>query len=356
MGYHGKGIAILTSANGISYTILLLRLLESYNCILPIEVWYVEGDLDQKQLEQIARRGAVPKDLITEIRNNGQFSDFDMRLSKHQRNYQLKSMVLLLSSFQEVLYLDSDNLPARDPSYLFETTLYQDSGAVFWFDIWKTPPDNPIYKVTNLRFENEYEQESGQILLNKEKAWKGLLMAWYFQGRHDFYFSFMLGDKDTFRFGFKLSKTPYKNIGHIPGLIGYYEGDKFCGHSMAQPDHEGKFLFVHATLFKILFDSVEQDKWRHLHYLNQVEAQERLFSVGNSIRYRISYPHPKLFPRLGDNDWGKVCITYELTSEIMRSSEGETKIPNYELREVTLADSELADFETKLFEFSDFKS
>jgi len=42
-----------------------------------------------------------------------------------------------LDSFSEVLYLDSDNIPLTDPSYLFDHEVYKRHGAVFW-------PDFPV--------------------------------------------------------------------------------------------------------------------------------------------------------------------------------------------------------------------
>jgi len=53
---------------------------------------------------------------------------------------QIKADAIIASSFEEVLYLDSDNIPLRDPTYLFDTELYAEEGrprAVFWGDITK---------------------------------------------------------------------------------------------------------------------------------------------------------------------------------------------------------------------------
>lgn len=51
------------------------------------------------------------------------------------KNFHLKAAAILASKFAEVLYLDSDNVPLRDPAYLFDEPLYKSSGgAVFWPD------------------------------------------------------------------------------------------------------------------------------------------------------------------------------------------------------------------------------
>jgi hypothetical protein len=48
------------------------------------------------------------------------------------RMYSIKGAALLLTEFDEVLLLDADNIPARDPTFLFETDAFKETGALFW--------------------------------------------------------------------------------------------------------------------------------------------------------------------------------------------------------------------------------
>lgn len=51
------------------------------------------------------------------------------------KNFHLKAAAMIASSFSEVLYLDSDNFPLRDPEYLFDAPPYREGGSVlFWPD------------------------------------------------------------------------------------------------------------------------------------------------------------------------------------------------------------------------------
>lgn len=50
--------------------------------------------------------------------------------------FQIKAAAVINSSFKEILYLDSDNLPAQDPTFLFETKEFKNTGALFWPDFW----------------------------------------------------------------------------------------------------------------------------------------------------------------------------------------------------------------------------
>ena len=52
----------------------------------------------------------------------------------------IKAESIVASSFDEVLYLDSDNVPLADPAHLFDSELYagkNQPGIVFWPDLNK---------------------------------------------------------------------------------------------------------------------------------------------------------------------------------------------------------------------------
>lgn len=49
-------------------------------------------------------------------------------------SWELKPFAIVRSGFAEVLYLDADNVPARDPTPLFDTAGYIATGAVLWSD------------------------------------------------------------------------------------------------------------------------------------------------------------------------------------------------------------------------------
>ena len=49
--------------------------------------------------------------------------------------WQLKPYAILHSCFQEVLLLDADQVPVRDPAEVFRWPQYLETGALFWPDI-----------------------------------------------------------------------------------------------------------------------------------------------------------------------------------------------------------------------------
>ncbi len=46
--------------------------------------------------------------------------------------YLIKVAALLNSAFEDILFLDADNVATRDPTYLFDTQEYKDTGAMFF--------------------------------------------------------------------------------------------------------------------------------------------------------------------------------------------------------------------------------
>ena len=52
----------------------------------------------------------------------------------------IKSQAIITSPFREVLYLDSDNIPAIDPDHasegLFRSEAFKHFGLMYWPDFW----------------------------------------------------------------------------------------------------------------------------------------------------------------------------------------------------------------------------
>src|SRR5699024_3511317 len=135
----------------------------------------------------------------------------------------LKPLSILYSHFKEVLYLDADNICSRDPEFLFQTDEYNKYGAIFWPDYWETSADNPIREITDVKYRVMKEQESGQLLVNKERCWKELNLCLYFNKMSQVYYQLLLGDKDTFRFAWLALKTPFYMIKEEPAACGYLD-------------------------------------------------------------------------------------------------------------------------------------
>ena len=169
----------------------------------------------------------------------------------------MKPLAILHSAFAQVLLLDSDNTPVKSPDVIFAELEKLKTSAIFWPDYWKSSLDNPIWSILGLEPENTFEQESGQVLVDKEKSWKALNFCMHLNT--PFFMKLLNGDKDTFRFAWKYAKTPYHMIQHRVVPMGNYQHPNnnfaFCGHSMMQFDPNGDAMFVHHNHVKTIQDA-----------------------------------------------------------------------------------------------------
>jgi alpha 1,2-mannosyltransferase len=231
-GYFGRGI--VTCGGGVTYgtcAYVLIRLLQQLGCDLPVEVWYLGAEeADPNWVELVSSLGVECVD-AHEVR----------REHPHPRlgGWQCKPYAILHSKFREVLFLDADIVPVKNPTFLFASAQYLDTGSVFWPDqrYWELPPTSPVWDVFGVEYRAEPSQESGQVMIDKATAWKALRLCDWYNQHSDFYYQHVHGDKDTFRFA-------WRRTGHPISWIPTYPSDK-VPFTLGQHDFDGQLLFQH---------------------------------------------------------------------------------------------------------------
>ena len=162
--------------------------------------------------------------------------------------------------FDEVLLLDADNFAVRDPTYLFDTAEYSASGAIFWPDYWRpgnnvfhVEPESLLWELTGVDFVDMFEQESGQLLVNRRRHAAALDMLMYYArpGNILYRYNLVYGDKDLFRLAWMRVGAPFHMIEHPAGWAGQKRAMGFCGMTMVQHDPVGQVLFMHRNAFKV---------------------------------------------------------------------------------------------------------
>ena len=234
--FQGRGIVIC--GGGVRYFTgawVCINMLRHLGCRLPIQFWFLgkkEMDAGMKHL-----LSTLDVECIDAQELRKQFP------ARRLGGWELKAYALLHSRFREVLLLDADNVPVRDPEYLFETKQFKETGAIFWPD-YNYPENENVLKIwrsCRMRAPNEREFETGQILVNKERCWDALCLTMWFNENSDFYYQYIHGDKETFHLAFRKLK---KNYALVPKPIhGLYA-------TMCQHDFEGRRLFQHRNLDK----------------------------------------------------------------------------------------------------------
>ncbi len=234
---HFRNRGIVTCAGGVKYLTcawVQIAMLRRLGCTLPIEVWYLgEEERDVQWIELVRPFGV---DFV---------NAFDVRQRHpHPRlcGWEAKAYTILHSRFQEVLFLDADNVPVVDPTFLFATPAYRETGAVFWPDAVMMAEECQAWRVFDVAFRSERAFESGQILIDKERCWRPLQLCNWYNEHSDFFYEFVHGDKETFHFAWHRLEHAFTLVPFPP------EAGTF---GVIQFDLDGKRLFQHRI----------RDKW-----------------------------------------------------------------------------------------------
>lgn len=273
----GRGIVIC--GGGIKYFTcawICISMLRRVGCKLSIELWYKRGELNSAAILAVSRYTVTCKCI-------DDYPDSDVS------GWALKPSVIKWSSFKEILYLDADNICLNDPSELFDLPEFRSTGAVFWPDFWTTMSDNPIWKIMNVPYMHMKEQESGQMLLNKEKCWRALHLTIYLNSLKEIYYKLLLGDKDTFRFSWLALKQDFHFVDKEPSVVGYFENESFfMGNTMLQFSPHHKPYFLHRNLIKWNETNIKEFHWQFIKEF-QKPASFKQYDHGYSNEYNRYY-------------------------------------------------------------------
>ncbi len=232
--WEGRGVVIC--GGGVKYFTtawVCIRMLRHLGCALPIQLWHLgKAEMDER-MKELVRPFHVECVDAAEMRKRIPVR----RLS----GYGVKAYALLHNPFREVVLLDSDNVPLRDPEGLFDTPEYKNCGALFWPDYGRLAASRAIWQVCGVSYRDEPEFESGQIVIDKGRCWKALYLSMWYNEHCDFFYHHIHGDKDTFHMAFRKLEIPYampsKAIESLEGV-------------MCQHDFEGNRIFQHRNSHK----------------------------------------------------------------------------------------------------------
>lgn len=192
-GFKGRGI--VTCAGGTKYNTcawVLINRLRDLGCRLPIELWYLgEKEREDSWMELVRPLGVTFIDAAEVARRH-----------PHPKlgGWESKPFAMLHTRFRDVLFLDADNLPMVDPTFLFDSQEYLATGAIFWPEMNRIPPGHVHWRAFGVEYRDEPDQESGQVLVDKERCWRALNLCNWYNERSYYFYRIAVGDKDTFRY------------------------------------------------------------------------------------------------------------------------------------------------------------
>lgn len=235
----GVGRGIVICAGGWRFFASLyvtLRVLRHVGCTLPVEVWHL-GPKELDPLMEVVLQPYGPlvwRDGIAEAKRLG----IERRILG---GWELKPFAVQHSAFAEVLFLDADCYPTRDPSSIFDFDGYRGLGAIFWPDL--NPLKGKQWQSVGLEDRREKAFESGQFLVNRVKCWKALALTNYMNDHSDFWCNMgggpgFYGDKDTFHACWRKLGQDYVMAPRC----------RYSVHTYLQRDPDaGDVLFQHRT-------------------------------------------------------------------------------------------------------------
>lgn len=263
----GFGRGVVTLGGGLKYfpaAYVLCHMLRKLGCTLPIEVWYLNRyELDPKMESLLTGLGDV------------RCVDGSLSVPTKPRcwgGWEAKPWAIQHSEFDEVLFLDADIVPARDPSYLFDAPEYLASGAVFWPNwdhavsytaskhAWEVLGLQAPGRVAGSKQWPGHDKptdyipcETGQMLFSKRECWYALEVAKLLSDHSDFWFPagaanpvrdhHSYGDTAIIPLAFEATGTSATAISKICNLFGDRNGG-----GLQHYDFQGEACWEHRCL------------------------------------------------------------------------------------------------------------
>jgi hypothetical protein len=188
----GRGIVMVAgNADTFQRVVWSVKYMRSKGTTLPVQVYHFPDEAlppDHTLRTELQELGVELVEASGQTRDQGK-----------TKSYHLKAIAVVDSPWKEVLYLDSDSIPIKDPEYMFHSPSYLRTR--FWAtpDYWRTSANNAIWPILGVRCRDEWEMEAGQIFVDKEFHLDVFLLTRFMLEHHKWFFFFSDGDKDVFR-------------------------------------------------------------------------------------------------------------------------------------------------------------
>ena len=235
--FAGRGIVV--GAGGVKFfgcAWVCVSMLRWLGCTLPVEFWHLgRGEMDSQMIE-------LAKRLDVTVVDARQVACSLPTAPRILNGWELKPFSVLHTRFEEVMYLDADCIPIQNPEKLFESAEYQDTGAIFWPDLaphdrkeWVPPV---VWERCGMTPRNYVDFESGQVVVNKRKAWDAMLLTQWMNEHSDYWYKMVFGDKTTWHLCWNKVERKY-SMPH--GACGWQ------WPAIIQHDFRGQPIFVHCV-------------------------------------------------------------------------------------------------------------
>ncbi|POS80232.1 alpha-1,2-mannosyltransferase [Diaporthe helianthi] len=308
--FKGKGVVMVGGGEYFGPAIISIHMLRRTGCNLPVEVFVpdeseYEEVVCKNYLKKLGARCVVLSDILDKSKIKvGRKDDADLKIS----HYQLKSLALLLSSYSDVLLLDSDSIPVLDPLLnILETEPYKSKGMIIWPDFWRSTESPEYWKIAGKEFPTflpATSSEAGQLAVNKATHLAPLLLATYYNiFGPDYYYPLLSqgalgeGDKETFLAAAVALNATYYRIKTPAASLGRHDGATQKGTAMVQhlPSDDLKHESTSRESIRPMFLHSNTPKMNAGHLVDEGD----LVSVDGETRLRLLGSKDELVKRFG---------------------------------------------------------
>jgi FkbM family methyltransferase len=185
--------------------------LRHVGCTLPIEFWFLPGEMDEIEHCELYAKQVAATCHVLDVS--------DMRV---RGGWQTKVNIILQTNFTHVMHVDSDNIVTKDPTYLFNSEQYKNTGAMFWSDD-PAGRDDFHHRIMPHQWDRlgasrgvVTDIETGQMLIDKRRGQKALQICKHLADHADYWGGFnggekgvWYGDKTDFHVAWKITETPH---------------------------------------------------------------------------------------------------------------------------------------------------
>ncbi len=326
--YKGEGIVYVGGGKFNWLSLMSIRTLRNIGSTLPVEVLIPTNEDYEQELCEIVLPSMNAKCLLLpDVLGEETMNKFEIG------GFQYKALAILVSSFETVLLLDADNIPAYIPDHIFHQDPLKSKGLVIWPDFWRRATSLDYYKIANITVDEntrvmngvtEKEKlqtdipfhhfkgaipdptsESGQVLINKTMHLDTMFLSLYYNIYGPLYYYPLLsqgglgqGDKETFLSAAVASNKPFYQMHENLVALGRHDDEgNFHGVGMGQFDpvqdfnkHETgqddgtdpRILFIHANFPKLDPVKLENEK-------TMFDNDKRVRMYGPNMASRIGY-------------------------------------------------------------------
>jgi alpha 1,2-mannosyltransferase len=308
--FKGKGVVMVGGGEYFGPAIISIHMLRRTGSNLPVEV-FVPDDSEYEEvvcknyLKKLGARCVVLSHILDKSKIKvSRKDDADLKIT----HYQLKSLALLLSSYSDVLLLDSDSIPVLDPLLnIFETEPYKSKGMIIWPDFWRSTESPKYWDIAGKDFPSYLPataSEAGQLAVNKATHLAPLLLATYYNiFGPDYYYPLLSqgalgeGDKETFLAAAVALNATYYRIKTPAASLGRHDGVTQKGTAMVQhlPSDDLKHEPASRETIRPMFLHSNTPKMNAGHLVDEGD----LVSVDGETRLRLLGSKEELVKRFG---------------------------------------------------------